>query len=354
MVAVGATDLHVQADAAPAMRVAGVLRTVDCEPIDAAGIGAFIERIISPAGRGSLARTGSCDLAFTYGDSRLRVNIFSQQGAPALAIRRLNLTIPTIEELNLPAQLADIAEARRGLVLVSGTTSSGKSTSLAAMLGHINRTRRMRIITVEDPVEYIHTSDQSLIGQVEVGVDAPTYTAAVRQVLRQDPDVILIGELRDPESVRVALRAADTGHLVFAAVHAGAAVQTIERIVALFDPADRDLLVTQLSMNIEAVICQRLAKATQRAGGGLWPVVEILRGTSVVRKCIMEARYEGIVQAMTNRDAGMQTFDQHLVDLYTDKRVSGREALRVSTNPEALMMMLRGIRTRASQRGLVR
>ena len=354
MLARKATDLHVQVGVAPAMRIDGNLHHVECEPITDEEVEAFVDAVLSPIDRRDLARHGSCDLAFTFGDSRLRVNVFRQQGRLALAIRRLNLTVPTFEQLNLPPQLAKIANAPRGLVLVSGTTSSGKSTTLAAMVGHINRTRKERIITVEDPVEYVHTSQKSLIAQVEIGPDSPSYTHAIRQVLRQDPDVILIGELRDPESIRVAIRAADTGHLVFAAVHAGDGVQTIERIVAMFGHEEHALLMTQLSMNLQAVICQRLARATARSGGGLIPVVEILRGTPMVRKCILDGRYEGIRQAMTNRDNEMQTFDQHLVDLYKAKRISGTEALRTSTNAEALAMMLRGITTRDTQRGLVR
>ncbi len=327
---------------------------MDCPPITEQDVQEFAEAVLDPYRRRDLERQGSCDLSFTFGDSRLRVNIFRQQGSLTLAIRRLNLEIPTIEQLNLPAQLVDITKAQRGLVLVSGTTSSGKSTTLAAMIGQINRTRRERIITIEDPVEYIHTGDKSLIAQVEVGSDTPSYTQGVRQVLRQDPDVILIGELRDPESIRVAIRAADTGHLVFAGVHAGDGVQTIERIIAMFGHEEHGLLLTQLSMNIAAVICLRLARATKRSGGGLIPIVEILRGTPVIRKCILDGRYDGIRQAMTNRDNDMQTFDQHLADLYKAKRISGTEALRTSTNPEALAMLLRGITTRDTQRGLVR
>ncbi|NLF32558.1 MAG: PilT/PilU family type 4a pilus ATPase [Planctomycetes bacterium] len=353
MIAVDATDLHVQVGDPPAMRVAGSLRPVDAPAMDDAQMEAFVDAVLSPTDRRDLLRRGSCDLAFTYGPSRFRVNIFRQQGRLAAAVRRLNLTIPTVEQLNLPIQLEAIASANRGLVLVSGTTSSGKSTTLASMIGHINRTRQVRIITVEDPIEYIHASQCGLVAQVEIGPDTPTYTQAIRQVLRQDPDVILIGELRDPEGVQVALRAADTGHLVFAAVHAGTAVQTIERIIALFDAAERHLLLTQLSMNLRAVICQRLAPARPSVGVGLVPAVEILRGTPVVRKCILDGRYDGIVQAMANRDDGMQTFDQHLAELYHAKRISGLEALRTATNPEALTMMLRGIKTRDSRRGLV-
>ena len=354
MLAMQATDLHVQADATPVMRIAGRLRDLDCPPVPLERIREFVEAVLTPSARGELARHGSCDLAFTFGDARLRVNVFVQQGATTLAIRRLNLAIPTIAELNLPPQLGRIAASHRGLVLASGTTSSGKSTTLAAMIGHINRTRKRRIITIEDPVEYIHKSDRSVVAQIEVGSDSPDYTQAARQVLRQDPDVILIGELRDRQSIRVALRAADTGHLVFAAVHASDARQTVERIIAMFDQAEHELLLTQLSMNIQAVISLRLARATRRLGGGLLPVVEILRGTPVVRKCILEGRYDGIAQAMTNRDNQMQTFDQHLADLYRAKSISGTEALRISTNSEAMAMMLRGITTRDTQRGLVR
>jgi pilus retraction protein PilT len=354
MLKLRATDLHVQAGAAPVMRVARSLRPVNCPPVTEDEVRAFVDAVVSPNHRRDLDRNGSCDLAFTFADARLRVNIFVQQGTPALAIRRLNLEIPTFEQLNLPPQLQQICQARRGLVLVAGTTSSGKSTTLAAMLGHINRTRRLHIVTVEDPVEYVHKSDKSLVAQIEIGADSPNYTHAIRQMLRQDPDVILIGELRDTESIRVALRAADTGHLVFGAVHASNARQTVERIIAMFEHGERELLLTQLSMNIEAVICQRLARASRAAGGGLLPVVEVLRGTPVVRKCVLEGRYDGIGQAMTNRDNEMQTFDQHLAELYRAKRISGTEALRVSSNAEALAMMLRGISSRDTQHGLVR
>jgi len=354
MLTAGATDLHIQAGVAPMMRLAGRLQNVDCPALSAEEIGRFVEEILSPIHRRELTRGGSCDLALTFGEARLRVNVFIQQGTPALAIRRLYLTVPTLAELNLPDSLGRIAAVRRGLILTAGTTSSGKSTTLAAMIGHINRTRKHRIITIEDPVEYVHQSDRSLIAQIEIGPDSPDYTQAVRQVLRQDPDVILFGELRDVESIRVALRAADTGHLVFGAVHASNARQTVERIIAMFAASEHQLLLTQLSMNLQAVIALRLARASHKAGGGLMPVVEILRGTPVVRKCVLEGRYDGLAQAMTNRDNQMQTFDQHLVDLYKAHRISGTEALRVSTNPEALAMMLRGLTTRDAQRGLVR
>ena len=354
MVAVGASDLHIQARAVPHLRLAGQMREVDCPPVSAEEIQVFVDQVISPYARRELNRRGSCDLAFTYGDARLRVNVFVQQSTHTLAIRRLSLTIPGFQEMHLPPQLAKIADLPRGLVLVAGTTSSGKSTTIAAMIGHINRTRKERIVTVEDPVEYVHTNDRSLIAQVEIGSDTPSYEQAIRQVLRQDPDVIMIGELRETIGIRVALRAADTGHLVFATIHAADARQTVERLIAMFDPSERELLLTQMAMNLQAVICQRLARSTAAVGGGLLPVVEILRTTPVVRKCILESRYDGMLQAMVNRDSEMQTFDQHLSELYRAKQISGTEALRTSSNAEALALMLRGITTRDAQRGLVR
>lgn len=354
MLATEASDLHLQSGATPHLRLAGELRAIDAPAPSHEMVTEFLERILAPKDRQNLQRRGSTDLAFTYGQSRLRVNVFAQQGTYALAVRRLSLHVPEFEALNLPPQLRDIANLPRGLVLVAGTTSSGKSTTIAAMIGHINRTQRVRVITIEDPVEYIHVSQQALVAQVEIGSDSPDYEQAVRQVLRQDPDVIMIGELRETLGIRVALRAADTGHLVFATVHAADARQTVERLIAMFDPTERGLLLTQLSLNIQAVICQRLARSTRAAGGGLLPVVEMLRGSPVVRKCILESRYDGLLQAMVNRDNHMQTFDQHLADLYRHKRISGATALETSTNPEALAMLLRGITTRDASRGLVR
>jgi twitching motility protein PilT len=347
-----ASDVHAQHGAPPMLRVDGRVTYIECPPLSREQLRAWADEVLDDYARSILNQEGSCDLAYDFaGAARFRVNVFNQQDVPALAFRRVHALIPTIEELNLPPLVRDIACARRGLVLVSGTTSSGKSTTIAAMLGYINQHFDRRIITIEDPVEFVHGSVRSLVAQIEVGRDTRSYEDAIRHVLRQDPDVLVVGEMRDLQSIRVALRAADTGHLVFATVHATNAQQTIERIIAMFDPAQHNLLLTQLGLNLEAVVSLRLARA--RAGGRL-PVVEIMRGTSTVRKLILENRITAIHQALTNRDEGMQTFDQDLEQLFRQHRIDADETLRLATHREALIMALRGVRTGEMDRGLVR
>ncbi|MBU0640862.1 MAG: PilT/PilU family type 4a pilus ATPase [Planctomycetes bacterium] len=347
-----ASDLHVQAGSPPLVRIDGRVRYVDCAALEAEDLCEFADLVLDDISAGILAREGSCDLAYAFGaDARFRVNVFYQAGSPALAFRRVHAHIPTFAELNLPSALQQIACLRRGLVLVAGTTSSGKSTTIAAMLGHINRTYARRVITIEDPVEFVHQSRKSLVAQIEVERDTRSYEDAMRHVLRQDPDVLMVGEMRDLASVRVALRAADTGHMVLATVHATNAQQTVERIIAMFDPAQHNLLLTQLALNTAAVIVQRLAHA--RAGGRL-PVCEIMRGTGTVRKLILENRVRAIPQALVNRDQGMQSFDQHLEELFKQRKITADEALHLATNAESLTMALRGFSTRDMEQGLVR
>jgi twitching motility protein PilT len=235
--------------------------------------------------------------------------------------------------------------------LVTGTTGSGKSTTLAAMIDFLNRTKRLRIVTIEDPIEFVHTSQKSLIAQREIGRDTPSFSESLRRVLRQDPDVILVGELRDVETMRTAMQAADTGHLVFSTVHTTNAALTVQRLIALFPPDERELLLLQLSTNLSAVISQRLAK---RKSGGRIPVVEILRDTPVVRKAILDNRISSLSQAIANRDSGMQLFDQHLAELYNRGEITGTEALRLASNPEAVALAMKGISIGDTKGGLVR
>jgi pilus retraction protein PilT len=241
----------------------------------------------------------------------------------------------------LPPQVEQLADFHRGIVIVSGTTGSGKSTSLAAIIGKINRTRAERIITVEDPIEYQHENAKSLVSQVEVGTDSESYEYALRAMMRQDPDTILIGEIRDSFSLTTALRAADTGHLVFTTVHATNAPMTIERMVSLFDVGQKDLQQTQLGLNLNAVICQRLAK--KREGKGRIPVIEIMMATPLVRKYIMEGEFEKLKGAVGNREAGSQSFDQHLTELFQKQIIDVAEAKRLASNVDALNLALRGI-----------
>ena len=226
------------------------------------------------------------------------------------------------------------------MTLLTGTTGSGKSTTLATMIDLINSTLRNKIITIEDPVEYVHTNKKSMIAQLEVGGDTPSFAQAMRQALRQDPDVILVGELRDMETLRMALQAADTGHQVFSTIHSSTAAQTVERIIAMFPPAEHKLLLSQLAGSIEAIISQRLVPTRD---GKRRPAVEILRGSAVMQKLILENRLVELSDYITTGESGMQTFDQHLIKLYRENVISGTEALRQATNPGQLSMALRGI-----------
>ena len=234
-----------------------------------------------------------------------------------------------------------MSDYHRGLVVVSGTTGSGKSTSLAAIIGKINRSRSERIITVEDPVEYQHENAKSLVSQVEVGADSESFEYALKAMMRQDPDTILIGEIRDSFSLTTALRAADTGHLVFTTVDATNAPMTIERMVSLFDPLQKDLQQTQLGLNLVAILCQRLAK--RRDGKGRIPVVEIMMATPLVGKYILEGEFEKLKGTVGNRESGSQSFDQHLTELFNKQIIDVSEAKRLASNVDALNLALRGI-----------
>jgi twitching motility protein PilT len=273
---------------------------------------------------------------------RFRCSAFNALGEPGIAMRPIRGDIPTIEELHLPTSIMDVALSQRGLTLVTGTTGSGKSTTLAAMVELINANYDVKIITVEDPIEYLHTSNRALISQIEVGNDSVSFDQALRQSLRQDPDVILIGELRDVETLRMALRAADTGHQVFATVHASRAAQTIERIIAMFPAAEHKVLLSQLAQSIEAIISQRLV--VTRDGNGRRPAVEILRGGPVTEKYILEGRLPELTEYVQSGESGMQSFDQHLLQMYNQHLITGKEALKNANRPEALATAMRGIK----------
>jgi twitching motility protein PilT len=257
-----------------------------------------------------------------------------------MVMRVIRLKIPSIEELNLPKVVGDIALSRRGLTLVTGTTGSGKSTTLAAMIDLINQTQAVKILTVEDPIEYVHTGKKGLISQLEVGQDTPSFAHALRQALRQNPDVILIGELRDVESLRMALQAADTGHQVFSTVHSATAAQTVDRIIAMFPPAEHKLLLMQLAGSLEAIISQRLLMTRKE---GIRPAVEILRGTPVAQKLMMDGKVTELRDYIERGESGMQSFDQHILKLYREDMISGTEAMRWASKPETLAMHMRGV-----------
>ena len=344
LIKVNGSDLHLQAASTPMIRVDGRARFLDVP----AATDHFMEECVRTLIKDEehwkiLENRGAVDVAFPMpdGSARFRTNIFHSRGRYAVVMRRIVTKIPNFDELNLPPQIEELANHHRGLVVVSGTTGSGKSTTLAAIIGKINRTRAERIITVEDPIEYQHYNAKSLVSQVEVGTDAESYEYALREMMRQDPDSILIGEIRDSFSLTTALRAADTGHLVFTTVHATNASMTVERLVSLFDPDQKELQQAQLGMNLVAVCCQRLAK--KREGKGRVPVIELMVATPLVRKYIMEGEFDKLKGTVGNKEAGSQSFDQHLTELFQKQIIDVAEARRLASNADALNLALRGI-----------
>jgi twitching motility protein PilT len=320
---------------------------MDCPPPNDEAMKEYVDQIMNsqaePADkRNILDHKGAVDVAYILPNvARFRTNVFHSREKYAIVMRRIVAKIPQFDELNLPPQVEELSDHHRGIIIVSGTTGSGKSTTLAAIIGKINRTRCERIITVEDPIEYQHENAKSLVSQVEVGTDSESYEYALRSMMRQDPDTILIGEMRDTFSLSTSLRAADTGHLVFTTVHATNASMTIERMVSLFDPLQKELQQTQLGLNLVAVLCQRLAK--RRDGKGRVPVVEIMQATPLVRKYILEGEFEKLKGTVGNREAGCQSFDQHLTDLFQKQIIDVAEAKRLASNVDALNLALRGI-----------
>lgn len=338
-----ASDIHMQSGMPPNLRIGGILRAANLPPVKDEDLRQFIMYIAPPRLTDNLEDRLAAGLDFSYAApnlARFRCSAYRQLGNAGISMRIIKSKIRSIEELHMPPVVNEIALSGRGLTLVTGTTGSGKSTTLAAMIQLINHTHPRKIITIEDPVEYLHTPKQSFIAQLEVGSDTPSFEQALRQALRQDPDVVLVGELRDMDTLRIALRAADTGHQVFSTVHSASAPQTIERIIAMFPPSEHKLLLTQLAGNLEAIISQRLLICRD---GSRRPAAEILRGGPVPTKYILEGRALELGDYMKSGGAGQQTFDQDLLQMYRAELISHSEAMHNATNPEALGMSLRGI-----------
>ena len=341
----GASDIHLQADTPPMLRLQGELQCFDdATPLGNEDVLQFIAAISPPRGPDELHAEIVRGLDFAYDVpelTRFRCSAHRHLGAVGIVMRIVPRRVSLPDELGLPHAVQDIARCQRGLTLVTGTTGSGKSTTLASMIQTLNQTVRAKIITIEDPVEFVYEQQEALITQLEVGSDTPSFEQALRQALRQDPDLILIGELRDVETLRMALRAADTGHQVFATLHSGNAAQAVERVIAMFPAAEHRLLLSQLAGSIEAILSQRLVRGKD---GRRRAAVEILRATSITRKFILEQRIAELRDAVETREAGMQSFDQHLIEMYDSKTISEEEALRAASNPERLSMEMQGIR----------
>jgi twitching motility protein PilT len=346
------SDLHLQADAPPTVRVDGVLRPMNLPVLSGDDTAHLLRTALSADEHDRFEQNRALDTSLKReGVGRFRVAAFHEKGHVAAAFRAIPDEAPTIEELNLPPVVGDVAKLYRGLVLVTGTTGSGKTTTLASMIRRQNENYAHRIITVEDPIEYVHQSKKSLIAQREVGADATGFYTSLREAVRQDPDVILVGELRDSETLSTALQAADTGHLVFSSVHTTTASQTIQRLVALFPQNEREMLVAQLANNLEAVISQRLARRAHASGR--IPVVEVLRTSPLVKKLILEQKISSLAQVISNRDRGMQSFDQHLTDLFRAKEIDAHQAEELATHPEVVQLARRGVKGGDLAGGLV-
>jgi twitching motility protein PilT len=340
-----ASDLHLKVGSPPILRIGDILRQVDGAALTLPEIDAMVTPLLVAARADRFADRGDVDLAWSIeGIGRFRLNIFRQRGSISVAARRVQTEIPSFRELHLPDDVMKrLAKLRRGLVLVCGTTGSGKSTTLAALVGHINAIRRCHIVTIEDPIEYLHRDGKAFINQREVGIDVPDYHAALRAVLRQDPDVILVGEMRDRETFEAALGAAETGHLVMATLHSGTVAATIGRIVDLF-PADREKQIRHaLRFHLKAVVCQKIL-ASKKKGVSRVPAVELLLMNAEAQKAVAEGeddRLEPIIRA--GREQGMTDFNTSLLELVQQGFIEDKAALAASHNPHQLEMNLKGI-----------
>ena len=340
------SDIHIKSGLPPVVRINGKLHPIpNAQRLSAETVNTMAYGMMNERQKGIFEDQYEVDLAYgVAGLGRFRVSVYRQRGSISMVFRAIPVTVPTLETLNLPPVLKKICAEERGLVLVTGTTGSGKSTTLAAMIDYINERRSSNIITIEDPVEYLHKDKKSIISQREVGLDTLSFSSALRSSLRQDPDVILVGEMRDLETIETAVNAAETGHLVMSTLHTLDAAETINRIISVFPPFHQRQVRMQLSGVIKGVISQRLVPRMD--GKGRVPAVEVMLGTARIRDCIDDKEKtkqipEAIGQGFVTY--GMQSFDQSLMQLYTKKFISYEEALRQSSNPDDFALKISGI-----------
>ena len=348
----GASDLHLKVGSYPMMRVRGVLSAaVTDKRLDHEDVVAMSAAVMSTTQRQKFRDAQEVDLAYSVpGLGRFRCNVFQQRGTVGLVLRVIPMQIRSIDELALPPVLKKIAEEERGLVLVTGTTGSGKSTTLAAIIDHINQTRCVHVMTVEDPIEFLHRDQQAIINQREVSVDTRSFAQALRSALRQDPDVILVGEMRDFETIETGLLAAETGHLVFSTLHTLDATETINRIIAVFPPHQQKQVRLQLASVLKAVISQRLMPTVD--GTGRAAAVEVMISTPFIRDCIVDKDKTHLIPGAIAAGAsqyGMQSFDQSIFGLFQQGLVSYEEALRWASNVDEFKLKMQGISTTADR-----
>lgn len=333
----GASDLHITVAIRPTVRVHGDLVELEDYPkLTPEDTDHLCNQILTDHHREVFLKQGEVDLSYTYtGLARFRVNVYKQRNSMAMALRAIPTEIPTLEQLRLPDILHTLANKRRGIILVTGPTGSGKSTSLAAMINYINKSRKEHIITLEDPIEYLHRHNLSMINQREIGADSKSFANSLRAALRQDPDVILVGEMRDLETISTALTAAETGHLVLATLHTVGAAKTIDRIIDVFPPYQQDQVKVQLAGVIEGIVSQQLIQTANKKGRV--PALEIMIATPAIRNLIREGKTHQIQSSIqTGANLGMETMDKSLVNLYNDGLITKESLTKYCIDMESI------------------
>ena len=345
------SDLHIRVGVRPHLRVNGRLEQIATDPLTIDKMDQIISQILNEKQMERFKRKNEMDLALSVAKlGRFRINLFRQRGTSGIAIRAVNTSVPSFSELNLPELIGKLSNENRGLIIITGTTGSGKSTSLASIIEAMNDNRALNILTVEDPIEYIYRDKKSIISQREVGGDTESFASALRHAFRQDPDVILIGEVRDLETMSIALTAADTGHLVMTTLHTMNVVETITRIISFFPPHQHQQIRLLLAGTLKAIVCQRLL--TRSDMPGRVPALEIMVNTAAIKECIINPENTTDIPELMEQGGvqyGMQTFDQAIMKLYKQGMISFEEAMSQATNPDDFDLRLKGI-TGASDR----
>jgi twitching motility protein PilT len=345
MVEMKASDLHVKVGTKPTARVHGTLAQIDEPAPSQADLEAVVDQILTPKQKKTFEETKEVDFAFgVTGLARFRTNFYQQRGTTAMVFRQVPANVPAFEELNLPPVIEELAARPRGLVLCCGTVGSGKSTTLAAMIDSLNRREPRNIITIEDPVEFLFRDKKCTISQREIGLDTATFSEGLRHILRQDPDAIMIGEIRDADTMRTALMAADTGHLVLSTLHTVDATQTVNRIISFFPPHQHEEIRFMLAGTLQAVIALRLVPRSDLEGR--IPAAEVMLVTATIREYLLDPDKTSLIKAAIAEGVsqyGMQTFDQSIMKHYTEGKVSLENALRYCSNPTEFELRVKGI-----------
>lgn len=350
----GASDVHLTVGSPPAIRLDGTIRFIGEDPITSDDNLKFLDEIMTAEDKEQFLRTGDSDQALSFpGLGRFRVNILKQRNSVGIVMRHVKAKIPSFDDLNLPPAIERLTQMHRGLALVTGTTGSGKSTTLAAVIDKINSDRRLHIVTIEDPIEFLHSNKKSIVTQRELHIDTHDFHTALRAVMREDPDVILIGEMRDAETFHAAMAAAETGHLVFSTLHTTNAMLTVDRIVDLFPSNQHSQIRSQLSLQLRACIAQRLIPTAD--GAGRVPAIEIMFNNPAIAQLIKENNVRQIPNVIAGgKEDGMQTFNMSLYDLIKRGLITEDQGMAASDNPEELSMNLQGITLSQGRGGIIR